>query len=154
MMKQAKMTSHSKKKRKCRTLVTGAIKTVKPVKTFPELAGLELHDAVYKRDPDEIIHIGSSLGSGFFFVGNRKEFNRDIDRLGENSHTDFRMRPVADAYSKIDPSEGVILIIEGDEQGRFWTMDEYRRNANVRGENLSEVRTGKKRGGYELHKAT
>lgn len=153
-MKQVKMTSRSKKKRKCRTLVTGAVKTLNPVQKYPELVGLTLDEAVCKRDPVEILHIGTDGGSGFFFAGNRNEYERDIDELSKANYTDFRTRKVVDAYSKINPAEGVIFIIEGSESGRFWTVEEYRRNANVRGENLSEVRTGKKRGKHGLHKTT
>ena len=96
----------------------------------------ELKDILSWFGNDTILHIGSR--SAFYFIGTAKELKKDMafveinmqpkknaDELPKRKAVPVLKRKVIEVYSKIDPSEGVIIKTEGSESGNFWFGAEY-----------------------------
>ena len=91
----------------------------------------ELKDILSWFGNDTILHIGSR--SAFYFIGTAKELKKDMAFVESNMQpkknavelpkrkaVPVLKRKVIEVYSKIDPSEGVIIKTEGSESGNFW----------------------------------
>lgn len=117
------MTSRSKRNR---IIVSPA--AAKPVKQYPELVGLTLDEAVKRVKGD--IYVGAARGSSFFLIGSKVVYERDIDDWG----CDLRQRVEELAYDKLEPREGIIILIDGDERGSFWSKSEYYPKAKIQRE--------------------
>lgn len=96
----------------------------------------ELKDILSWFGNDTILHIGSE--SAFYFIGTAKELKKDMafvesnmqpkknaDEPPKRKTVPVLKRKVIEVYSKLDPSEGVIIKTEGSESGNFWFGAEY-----------------------------
>ena len=96
----------------------------------------ELKDILSWFGNDTVLHIGSK--SAFYFIGTAKELKKDMafvesnmqpkknaDEPPKRKAVPVLKRKVIEVYSKLDPSEGVIIKTEGSESGNFWFGAEY-----------------------------
>lgn len=96
----------------------------------------KLKDVLAWFDDKTILHIGSR--TAFYFIGTAKELKKDMSFVQSNvkSHMStggkkekktvrILNRNVIKVYSKLNPSEGVVIKTEGTESGDFWFRTEY-----------------------------
>ena len=67
----------------------------------------------------------TSLGA---LAGEMPKVNRRLPEVEKNiaEFRPVRERIVREFYSRLNPDDGVNIIVEGCEHGRYWTLDEYR----------------------------
>lgn len=82
-------------------------------------------------DPDDqtlypkTAKIAASLGVS---IKEMPSINRRLPAIERNikEFKPVRKRIVNDCYPRLDPEDGVNIIVEGCEAGRYWTLEEYR----------------------------
>lgn len=95
----------------------------RPARRLPGYIGLTLAQAMMLVPEGEIVSIGAACV--FFFVGTREEWETDhlafpyLRMIGPQ-------RKVVRAYEKVNrKKDGIVFIVRGNEQGCFWTRNEY-----------------------------
>lgn len=107
-------------------------KLVRDKREFYRLWGqLAERMAAILADPDDqtlypkTAKIAASLGVS---IKEMPSINRRIPAIEKNikEFKPVRERVVNDCYPRLDPEDGVNIIVEGCEAGRYWTLEEYR----------------------------
>lgn len=96
----------------------------------------ELKDILAWFGSATILHIGSK--TAFYFIGTAKTLKNDLafveSNMRSNPDAEGNTKPKAHSvlnrkvikvYSKLNPSEGVVIKTEGSESGDFWFGSEY-----------------------------
>lgn len=105
---------------------------------IPAKRSMSLKKALQEIKAGEILFVGAK--SSYFFIGVKEEFIRNMDRVSVDLMMDtcitqekrekfisIRERKVVDIYDRLQ-GDGTVLILEGDEQGQYWFLEEYQRS--------------------------
>ena len=102
---------------------------VREQETIKPFVGKTLWDFLSKVPDDSRVLFYIGTGSGFHFIGTKEDYLRDEKRIKGKSKRQIadlylRDRKIKDIYIRIQG--GYAIILEGDEQGAYWTFNEYK----------------------------
>jgi len=88
----------------------------KPVET----TGKTLREVLEEYSMNDILSIGAK--SAYFFIGDAGELSEYL-----TDHSELLDREVLSQYERIDPDDGYIIIVEGEEIAKYWLREDYQK---------------------------